>query len=652
MKRSTALLLALALLVAHILTLHQDGSGRLAAIGEQGHAVMRFARNAVHHGSLAWNVGGPTVDAYPSWAWLAIAVFAERVYWPTPWVLQAMGGLSAMALVFVVSRFSPDRLTGVVAPLLLVVSGSLAAAALSGLEWTAFALVATMAFLAHEAERPRWFAGSLVAAVLLRPEGLALTALLALFELRSTKTDDPRVGWRAFLAPVVTAGLVVAIRRATTGAWFSPTVSDAFRYDPERVRIGLEYLASFTLYAGGPLVAAIATVALVVDPERPRRASRAALLGWSWCLWVAWNGGDEGAFWIALTPALPALYLAVQGVVTRSVDSDTPLLRSAGWTLFVVGSFAAMVASKLPGNLGPIPLGDLHRSWMGAGERRVADGLDVGIARLGEHESLGRVERLRTIGIFLRDEAQPEISILSPWPGAVGYLSRRRLYDLGGRVVPAPGATTTRSWFGPRRTDVLAALRRQPDYILPSMQLDTPLETPAAVVDDWLTRYDTEPRTPAREAAALAALDPYELIAVPVAVDSRRPHLTANEPIILLRHERLGLAPELTVARDGLDFSVTVRHRGHREIVDVMVEFTPEGDGAREGAMDGDAVLTMRPTGEFGPRADVRARTKMLLYASGRREVELLRGRMPGAGSLRARLLLTRFAGEDRATDR
>jgi hypothetical protein len=58
MNRPTAILVALATLLAHVLALHQNVEGTFAPPFELAHVAFREARNLVYDGSLAWNTAG------------------------------------------------------------------------------------------------------------------------------------------------------------------------------------------------------------------------------------------------------------------------------------------------------------------------------------------------------------------------------------------------------------------------------------------------------------------------------------------------------------------------------------------------------------------------------------------------------------------
>src|SRR5688572_17021125 len=183
MNRTTALLVALAILLGHALAIHKTASGEIAPPFDMGYVAFRIARNLVQTGHLAWQPGYPGIESYPSLLWILVATFAERFYFPVNQVAQGIGMAAAFGCVLVLAQFSPVRLAGMIAPLLFVVSGGVASAALSGLETSTLALLLAFAFLAYERGWRVALALSLGLAVLTRPQGAVFALALLVIEL-------------------------------------------------------------------------------------------------------------------------------------------------------------------------------------------------------------------------------------------------------------------------------------------------------------------------------------------------------------------------------------------------------------------------------------------------------------------------------------
>ena len=150
MNRVTVVLLALALLLAHSLAIHQSTTGSLGPPYDIAHVAFRVARNLVHEGSATWLPAGTVVEAYPSPLWVGICYLAERFYASPITVTQVTGFACMLGAIFFVAQFSAKRLVGLVAPVLLAVSGCAAAAGASGTEAPLAMLLVTLAVLAFE----------------------------------------------------------------------------------------------------------------------------------------------------------------------------------------------------------------------------------------------------------------------------------------------------------------------------------------------------------------------------------------------------------------------------------------------------------------------------------------------------------------------
>ncbi len=616
MNRSTALLLAFATLLAHVLTVYQADTGRLGPPSDEVHAVFRLARQYVQGLGLGWMSGESALVGETSWAWFGLAAVAERLRWAPTLLAQLVAALGAIATVWVVSRFSPARLAGVIAPVLCVVSGPIAAAVGAGSEWTWFGLALATGFLAYEQGRGRLFGTALVLLVLTRPEGIvAVTGFALLWAAARTlgwRTGARRIGPVPVALAFAVEGLLAWARVSAGGSALSPTLAAAFAPAPGHLESGWAFAADFFLRSGGgPLL----VVALVMGAtgHLGTRGARALSLALAWIGFAVWMGGDRQPFWLVLAPALPLGFLALQEGVTRLVDAHRGIGRPLGWTLFGLGVLGSAFASKQPSDLGPLPIAGLHRAWQGL-DRPLEDPLAVHAGREGLNTSVRRVQRLRALGVFLREHVPAGTTIATPWPGAIGYLSRRPVQDLFGRVTPLPGESAPRTAWGTPRTDLVAALAAEPDYVVPFL-LDAPRPPVLRLLlEDWFQLYDEGDGSQERRRAFWNAIGHYDLVAVPVEVDGH-----GRLPYYLLRHRRLGMAPRLTIAREGERFHVEVHHAGHLQLVDLEISLRGEDD----------VVLSLRPTGEFTALGGVHTRTNLLLFPSGDRPVRIFEGRVP-----------------------
>jgi len=616
MNRTAALLLALTTLLAHCLLIHQDSGGTLAPPYEYAHAAFRQARNAVFYGDFAWNVGSTLAESYPSPLWVFLCAIAERLHVSVAVFAQMLGVFFVLAAVVVTAQFSRDRLAGVIAPLLLVVNGGLASAGAGGTEIGLLTFLIALAFLAQEERRPGWLAGSTVLLCFTRPEGVLVTLVLFAFELRRLRREPSRRMVRAFLWPAAFVAVLAISRWVMLGSPLSPYLFGWLAHgQPE---LGGPYLLSFFVVMGTPLLT-VFPIYQLIRGKLVGRARRALALALFWILLVGWRGGDSLPYWNAVVPALPMLFLAIQDALTLTVDTERRLRIGFVWAVLLLTSAVSVFASKLPGKFGPVPGLPIPDVWWPQDEA-LADAYARTPGRLGLAHEINETERLRCIGIFIRDHLSARASILTPWPGAIGYLSRREVFDLRGRTTTLPGVGA-RPWYGTPKGDVIGSFKRRPDYVLAWID-DPEVEMPptADLMRDWLERYDRIGPTPEREAELARQIAEYELIVVPVPARSSEPDHWSEWPVYFYRRRDLGLTPKLRVQVEGRSFAVHVKHRGHRQRIDLDVTVR---DAER-------AVWSMRPTGAFELDApDVRARKQILLYPTGTRWLQLMSGEIP-----------------------
>jgi hypothetical protein len=358
--------------------------------------------------------------------------------------------------------------------------------------------------------------------------------------------------------------------------------------------------------------------------------ARALGLALLWCALVLWTGGSSLPMWNALVPALPILFLSIQEGMTAAMDSQRPGLSAITWSAFCTALVASALVSKTPGNVGSIPLASTHFAAMQPSPRAWT-AWETPLGRVGLRQEIRDTERLRAIGKFLREELDAEHDVATPWPGAIGYMSRRRVRDLLGRTSSPPGDERRAPWFGsPPRVDLVACLEERPDHVILSL---TPFgEAIRDTLHLWLRRWDRVGETPARVQELLAALKDYDLVTVPIEDRAGTSMFTTNAAFFLLRREDIGLDVELDVeVSPSGEFRVLARHDGYEQLANLEIEVV-DSDAAR---------WSMRPNGEFTRQPGVSARARVLLHRTGARSIELAAGRIPpslDARQLRATL--------------
>ena len=623
MNRTIALFLALAVLSAHALAIYQANNGDLAPPYDIAHVAYRVGRNLAQTGRMAWDSSLSSDEVYPSTLWVLVAAVAEHTSFSVTYFTQALGAVSALATVLVVAYLSPHRLAGVIAPLLLVVSGGLASSALSGTEIPFATLAVSVAFLAFERRWRRPFGLALALVVLARPEGAVFAAGLFALELwdRARARGETGLARRslawAFLPAALAACVLVALRFQRTGQLLSPTLQDMLAPDGERLRRGVAFACDLLVGYGAPFLV-VFPIWYAARGFLRGTGLRALILALVWGAALVAGGGGVLPFAGEMVPVLPLLYVSIQEAMTLALDSSKRGLPQLSWALFVLGMLSSALASKYPGDLGPLPVAELHRSWQ-TGRGPAGFGRSRSLGRLGLDEEIKLTERLRAAGLFLRDHIDPTYSILSPWPGAIGYLSQMRVLDPLGRATRLPQLERVRPWTSAVRSDLLAVLEEGSEYIVPTMTTSGQAPSMDDLVESWMGRLDGAAQSPERTSLFVQALARYEMIAVPLEYEHQTPSGGAAV-FFLLRRRDLGLAPQLSasVERDGR-FEVTLEHDSHEQLVDLRVE-------ARDRA--GKAWF-MRPTGEFTADAGVLARTHILLFPTGNRSVRVAHGQIP-----------------------
>jgi hypothetical protein len=644
MNRSIALFVALVLLLAHILAIHNDGEGYFAYPYDQAYVALRLAKNLVVEGELRWNLGTSAFESYPSMLWVGVAAIGERLAIAVTTVkvhlfLQMVGVLSVLFTVIMAAHFRADRAAGLIAPLLLVTSGSVAAAAASGLETALLMLTIVASFWSLERGYSRRFALALTACVLVRPEGIVIViGLLALrlleraragsspsnvdkqLPLDANRPAKSHAGSRAlwpFAFPVLAVAGEMFVRHGLTGAWLSPTLATMIRPHTYQWVGGLLALRDFVIVTVS-LLLLVYPLIYFVRRRLSTLGMRALFLAILWFAMCVWQGRSPLPFGENMAPALPLIFLAIQEGMIEALDGTWRAARRMALLALVVCLGGSALASKVPGRIGPVTPVGWHEAWMRpSGSARY--GFEAPLGRLGIIEEIEHTRRMRALGMFMGEELEPGSSVLTPWPGIVGYLSRLRVVDLLGRTNPMPDTTKPAAWTRREHADVVAALEANPDYVVPWIESGNYIPTMPDIARTWFNELDVRSTEPGRLPAIERALREFELITVPLAAEKRGTAPRRSDPFLLLRRRDLDQRPKLRVAIDGEEARVEVRHASHQQLVDLSIQAVDER--AR--------TWWMRPNGDMVQDARVRARVEILLYDTGTRTIELARFRVP-----------------------
>jgi len=615
MNRSIALFVALVTLLAHILAIHSDGNGNFAFPYDQSYVAYRLAHNWVIERQWAWIPGAARFESYPSVLWVLVAAISERFSISVNLLCQTVGVLSMLFTVVLFAQFRERRTATLIAPLLLVTSGCIAAASANGMETATFTLFAAASFLCFERGLSIPLALSLSLCVLTRPEGMVLAFGMFVLAIVGRARGEKHALW-PYLAPLVVIAIGVFIRHATTGRTLPKACSALVHPHPGQLADGIAYLRDFVFVSVCPVLLVFPLVYLA-RRRLSGAGARALFLALLWRVMVALQGRAPLPFAEAMVPALPFICLAIQEGMIEALDGASQTRRRMTLFALFVAMAGSALASKEPGDLGPIPAERWHREWLSSsGSARF--GYEQPLGRSGLDEEIRLTNRLRAVGLFLRDNLDPSSTVLTPWPGSMAYLSHLAVYDLLGRTNPMPELQNAASWTRRERGDVVAALEQNPDYVVPLISAAQRTPSIHEIAQLWSRELDCSGETERRIDAVESALARYEMITVPIVGYTRSASPQRSEAFLLLRSRRLELQPIVETSLESGDFLVKVHHRSHFQLVDLQVSLTD----------DRGRTWYVRPTGELVLGRVVHARTGILL-SSGTRAIDLVRRAVP-----------------------
>ncbi len=590
MNRITAILLAMAALLVHILVVHRNGFGAFGAPYDSAHTAFTLGRNLIHHGDTWWSFDARTgegmgsLGSYPSplLIWIAafvegLSAFLDRGYFAVTRSVQVIGIGCALGTVFMSTRFDTDRNVGVIPALLLVFSGAVAAAGASGTEWPIAMFLTAMAFVTLEHGRSRFASVSLMALVLTAPVGTIAALVLAIQTLVRSLAHRRRDARRSStVAPVMqtTGRRKMAVRRPPSllvfapagvalflvdrnGASLLPHISFALQFDAGVIQHGLDRLRDFVVTTASPVLLVVPLVAMLLG-ELSAVGQRAFWLAIVMAgATVLMGGGDPDSFGIAFAPALAMSFIAIQQGMARALDTYRRNMERGAWILIVLTIFVSLVASRFPGNLGQIRMERVQEKMYAVSATPPVGGSPL-LGRSALYNEIRLTERMREVGSFLRLRLPEGSTIMSPWPGALGYLSRHTVLDLFGRTTPLPDQRRTPWSKNPPTIDIEGALSQKPDYILPSSKKIA--EIPKGHLVDMFPSelLEGQGRSPEELRSAVSGrLAQYELVVttrplekIPLSApwgSQTRP----IEPLVLFRKRGIQEAPRLTAVPRG-----------------------------------------------------------------------------------------------------
>ncbi len=552
MNRVTVLLLAMAALLVHVLVVHRDGLGGFGPPFDSAHVAYRIGRNLAREGTASWWVDAVSgaregsLASYPSPLLVWIAAVIEWFERSVTRASQFIGVACALITVVVSTRFDTNRIAGVVPALLLVSSGAVAAAGASGTEWPlAMALLVT-SFVALEHGRQRVSTLALALLVVCRPEGIVCAAVLFVQTVLRRRSRD--VGARV-PSLVVFAPAVGAIALATwLGSHIAADALRPFALERGAAWQGALQLRDFVVSTGSPLLLVFPLVALLKS-ELSSVGRRALVLAGTWAAAAALSGGGPAPYDLAFTPTLPIMFIAIQQGMARALDTYRRSMEQLVWLALGLAIAASLLASRFPGNLGEVNLRRVQERIYRA-HAQVPPGQVELLARSSLHSEIRLTTDLRRIGTFLRDRLPEDATILTPWPGSLGYLSRRRVIDLFGRTSARDGHELAPWAPEPAPLDLRWAAAVDADYILPTvggLQALTSGHLASMLPESIFALDPTDGPDLRNEITSLLAR--YELVVTTgevreVQFEERRDWAA---PLVLLRRRGLQAAPDLVV---------------------------------------------------------------------------------------------------------
>ena len=619
MNRITAILLAMAALLVHILVVHRNGQGAFGAPYDSAHAAFNLGRNLVHHGDTWWTFDAQTGEgigsfgSHPSPLLIWISALVEGLSalyggFVVTRCVQIIGIACALGTVFMTTRFDTERNVGVIPALLLVCSGAAAAAAASGTEWPIVMFLTTMAFITLEHRRPRFASASLMGLVLAAPVGVVAALTLLVQTLLRRLVDRRRAARRSKgtasgevllgrgkvpyreaprLFVFVPAGIALFLVDRN-GASLLPDLAFALQFEPSVMHHGLDRLRDFVLTTAAPLLLIVPFIALVLG-ELSSVGQRAFWLAIVLAATtVLLGGGDPDSFGIAFVPALGMSFIAIQQGMARAVDTYRRSMERGAWILIGLTIFVSLFASRFPGNLGQIRVERIQEKIYAAKATPPVGGSQL-LGRSALFNEIRLTERMREVGSFLRQRLPQNTSILTPWPGALGYLTRFPVIDMYGRTTALPGQQRAPWSRNPPSFDIEAALSTEPDYILYSSR--DIAEIPKGQLVDMLPEQLLTGQGRSKEelrSAVSGKLAGYELV-----VTMRpQPRTSTNDPwkvplrpikpLVLFRKRDIQSPPQLTAVQRG-------------DFLEVRLGFDQSVDGAVQGLVQVfDADITLQ----------------------------------------------------------
>lgn len=422
---------------------------------------LQYARNLAEAGELSFNRGEPTYGA-TSPLWVALLSLVYRMggdlhLWcrVLSWVF---GALSILLIYRMALSLAGSSALALAASLMLAAEAWLVRWSAVGME-TSFAVFMVLAALAAYRSHARSAAGSLSFGALLflaflsRPESLLLVPLAVIVSAWfAPGSVRRRLGWLAVFLPLLALWLILikghtgTFLPLTAGAKqgrlvFSPALLRRFAVPLKimGVTLALPWCAVLAGAARGIISKRSLCFYFDAPPRTDRARSAVLLLAIAWivalpAVYVLFDFQVLSRYLLPVSPPVILLSVACLGNFTARIGR--PSRRSAVVLVFT----AAVIAQNVV----------FYAAVVVPPTRAFSEGMN---------------EVLVGMGTWLHENSRPDAVVASPDIGAVGYVSERRILDLGGLVTPEINRMRQRIPVETIIEDGLY-LDRHPDYLV------------------------------------------------------------------------------------------------------------------------------------------------------------------------------------------
>ncbi|MCA9001127.1 MAG: hypothetical protein KDB61_04325 [Planctomycetes bacterium] len=606
MNRTTAILLAMGVLLAHALGIHRDFQWNFAGPYDSVHLAYALGENAAAgQGWTLWE-GGPGLQAYPSPLWVALAWISAWLEWPTAQVAQMVDLFAALLLISASTRIAQDRVAGIIPPVLLVLSGTMASGAVSGTEHVVLALFLVTALVSFERGYWRVFALSLIFMAGLRAEGLVLVLTwIVIWAIARWGGEGPfRIPFKAFVPSLLLGGYF---------CWYTPAGEAHSLYGAVYHRLwidggsghGWDQLLDFTKVAVTPIWMVLGVFFILARRLSPV-GRRAFLVACVYAALMVRDGGEDLPFALAFLPILPLICLVAQEMVVSALDTYRPSLEAACWVMLLITAFAAASASKFPGDVGPLSLEEPHTAWLKA-RSEPSLGQNTVLGRTQLQTEIRRTSEMRRLAQFLAQHLDAKATVLTPWVGSLAYYTPNPILDWFSRLQTV-GDTEQRAYLGfAEGAPITRAFAQSPDIVLPGIGTNAVLGPNAFAegLNPVLMTLGGD-----GEAEKQAMLDrlhrEYRLVALPIA----HPTSGLATPFVLFQKLSTGGSPTLRGTWQGTRLNVQAvlsqNATIHLPQMVYLVIFATDSTGM---------VWTPEPSGMLQPASDAQASSAPVLIS-------------------------------------